>query len=212
VYQVVNQMPHSIYLGGKEFPRGERRPWFHGHQLQPTAETVLTLVLDDSGRPAGPATVGRGVVEEKAAPKTSSSKQRVQIAVIAVCLPLALIFFLAPNPAEEPGQASAESQAKVFDRLRTELGERGEREPAWQRINVTLAEARDLELRGRIEESYHQYSRVRLLVAAQLGHTVRPGEKPPTGSPEEVLQQTWEFANEHLIGLSKKSSRLLSGA
>src|SRR5262245_882346 len=37
-YVVVNETPHTIYLGEEEFPRGQERTWYHGVALQPTAE------------------------------------------------------------------------------------------------------------------------------------------------------------------------------
>jgi hypothetical protein len=53
VCKVTNQTPTTIYLGGKVFPPGEQRTWFHGESLQPTAQSLLVLYVEDAARAAG---------------------------------------------------------------------------------------------------------------------------------------------------------------
>src|SRR5436305_15255504 len=56
VVRVRHDLPHAIYLNRQPFPSGEMRTWFHGHELQPTADTVLVMRLSGEQTAEAPAT------------------------------------------------------------------------------------------------------------------------------------------------------------
>src|SRR5262249_18342623 len=92
-YVVINETPHTIYLGEEEFPRGQERTWYHGIPLQPTADTVLVLQVDSTA-------VGDrgGKVIQEAAPGQKVSVKRVRdLTLLLVLVPLALVLWVLPD-------------------------------------------------------------------------------------------------------------------
>ena len=114
VCKVTNQTPTTIYLGGKIFPPGERRAWFHGESLQPTAQSLLVLYVEDAAKVAGDAKKGSG------------SKKSVQLTVIFLCVLVAGLLSITPSspsrrhvvvspPATpEPTSGSVRPNAPIF--------------------------------------------------------------------------------------------------
>ncbi len=108
-----------------DFPSGSKRVWDHEYQIQPTANTVLALTVeeapegstedddDDSGRVV--VTRTRTPAEEKKA------RDRLYMIIAGLCAPLAVLLFLQPSADSGPSVETPMQVSKRFDRVIEEL-------------------------------------------------------------------------------------------
>jgi hypothetical protein len=206
-YQVVNEMPNPIYLNKAVFGRGERRTWFHGHILQPTHDTTLELVIDDS---LAPAEAGRAAAfEVSGKTESSAAKQFRQLVLIVVLFSIAgIIWFWPVQPGPTP-ELTFEQQREEIEKLCEQLGSGGDNRIAL--IRNTLRDAWQNDFRGHVAEAYEGYTRVRDEVhGVREAEKRRETEKQPPMVPEKTaaaLEPTWQFVNLRLNNLSNRLKR-----
>jgi hypothetical protein len=196
VCKVTNQTPTTIYLGGKTFPPGEQRAWFHGESLQPTAQTLLMLYVEDAGKTA---------TDSKAA---SKKRKTLQLAIILMCLPVAALAFFSPTPDGPQEPRTPEQMRQQFELLESQLQEL-QKSPdggeAARRIMARLREARFEQLREHPARAFRMYHQVREEVDAELG--------PPAHRrklPEEFaapLRRVQDYVNQQLLLLEAESRK-----
>lgn len=195
VCKVTNQTPTTIYLGEKTFAPGEKRAWFHGESLQPTAQTLLILYIDDPSKAA-------------AAAGPSRSRKMIQLAVILLCLPVAVILLLLPSTPDADQARTPEAMQKEYRRLEgrlQELQEEANGGEAAGRVLTLLKEARFEQLRKHPTRAFVLYHRVREEVEADLG-----GPNDPRPLPDEVaktLREVRDFVNRELIQLGPEARK-----
>jgi hypothetical protein len=190
VCKVTNQTPTTIYLGGKIFAPGEQRAWFHSEPLQPTAQTLLILYVDDT---APKETAG-----------ASPAKKTVQMAIILLCLPVAALFFLLPSNPGSDEPRTPEAMQKEYRRLEARLQTLQDSEAA-TRVLALLKEARLQQLRQHPKQAFALYQRVRSEVETDLG-----GPNTPNPLPEDVsktLREVRDFVNQELINLGPETRK-----
>jgi hypothetical protein len=199
VCKVTNQTPTTIYLGGKTFPPGEQRAWFHGESLQPTAQTLLVLYVEDANK----------ATAEKKTP--SGSRKAMQLAIILLCLPVAALLFFAPSPQSTDEPLTADQRGTQYQRLERELQElRGNAAAggAAGRILTLLKEARFEQQRGHVAQAYTLYLRVREEVETDLGTPINPRAVPEEIA--DVLRRVRVFVNQQLLELAPQAKKLSS--
>jgi hypothetical protein len=196
VCKVTNQTPTTIYLGGKTFPPGEQRAWFHGESLQPTAQSLLVLYVEDANKAAAEAKT------------TSGSKKTMQLAVILICLPVAAFLFFAPAPQNPDEPLTADQLNQGYQRLETRLQElRGHTVSgeAIGRILTLMKEARFEQQRGHLSQAYWLYVRVREEVETDLGTPINPRVVPEEVA--DVLRRVRVFVNQQLLELAPHAKK-----
>jgi hypothetical protein len=197
VCKVTNQTPTTIYLGGKTFPPAEQRAWFHGESLQPTAQTLLVLYVEDPSKAGAETKVG------------SATRKTMQLTVILLCLPVAGLLFFAPTSppsVEEP--RTLEQMQREYQRLETQLQglqERADGAEAAKRVLALLKEARFEQVRARAVQAFMLYHRVREEVETDLGTPVQPRALPDEVA--ELFQRVRDFINQQLIELGPEARK-----
>lgn len=192
VCKVSNQTPSTIYLGGKPFPSGEQRPWFHGESLQPTAQTLLILSGEDADK-AG--------VEGKAG---AARRKKIQLAVILLCVPVAALLFLMPT-STPPGVEEARTPEQVqlaYRKLETELQElqgRADSADIAAKVLAMLKDAHLEQVRAHPAQAFKLYHRLRGEVETDLETPVDP--RPLPDELVQVLRRVRDFVNQQLIAL-----------
>lgn len=194
VCKVVNQTPTTIYLGGKTFAPGDQRAWFHGESLQPTAQSLLILYIED--------TVSAGAAEAPPA------KKRLQLAIILICLPLAGLLFVLPSTPSADGPRSPEDQQKEYSRLVERLRilqEDADGGEAAARVLTLLKEARLQQLRKHPSQAFALYHRVRAEAESGIGSPLDP--RPLPEEVRKTLRDLLDFVNQELIHLEPEARK-----
>ena len=196
LYFVHNETGSAVYLDGQAFPPGERRPWYHTGRLQPTADTVIELevVEGSTGVQAGP------VVEALPSGTTPQGK-RLQILVIAVCVPIALAGFLMDSKDSGGGKAETDVR-KQYEKTEAEMRELAARPgPGGRAAAAALPGVRQ----GRLEEvrtnrnaAFSEYRNgVRELDAALANASA-----PVSAADEDALKRARTFLNDRMLELA----------
>ena len=194
VCKVTNQTTTTIYLGGKTFPPGEQRAWFHGESLQPTAQSLLVLYVEDAGKTASK-------------PKTGGpARKTMQMTVILLCLLVAVFVYFMPaqQGAEEP--RTPEQMDREYQRLVTRLQELSEQADGGEMAGRTLTrlkEARFEQKRNHRLQAFKLYQRARQEVDADLGTPITPQAVPEEVA--ETLRSVRVFVNQQLIELKAEA-------
>lgn len=194
VCKVANQTPTTIYLGEKTFPPGEQRAWFHGESLQPTAQTLLMLYVEDAGQAAVAATPSR-------------SRKTMQLVIILLCLPLAAVLFLLPSSPDADHIRTPEQTQKEYQRLEGSLRglqEEGGEEAAG-RVLTLLKEARFEQMRKHPAQAFARYHRVREEVETALNAPLNP--RPLPDDVAKTLRDVRDFVNQQLIELGPQARK-----
>lgn len=198
VCKVTNQTSTTVYLGEKTFTPGEQRPWFHGESLQPTAQTLLVLYVDDANK-------------SETAEGSSQARKRMQLAIVLVCLPVAVVLFLLPSGPDANQARTPEAVQKEYRRLEgrlQELHEEADGGEAAGRVLALLKEARFEQQRKHPARAFALYHRVREEIEADQREPLNP--RPLPEEIAKTMQEVQEFVNQQLIELGpqarKKSS------
>jgi hypothetical protein len=194
VCKVTNQTSTTIYLGGKTFAPGEQRAWFHSESLQPTAQTLLVLYVEDAGK------------ADSEAP-SSKSRKRAQTVIILLCLPLAgVLFFLPSDPSGDDRRGPEESQ-KEYLRLvqRLQALEKTADGEAAGRVLTLLKEARLEQQRRHAARAFAGYHRVRQEVELDLGGPL--DARPLSEEVGKTLREVRDFVNQELITLGPQARK-----
>jgi hypothetical protein len=197
VCKVTNQTPTTIYLGGKVFPPGEQRAWFHGESLQPTAQSLLVLYVEDAAKVAG------------GAKTPSRSRKAMQLTVIFLCVLAAGL--LSISPSSPPGGEelrTPEQKQRAYQRLEThlqELQERADCAQAAKRVLTWLREARFEQVRAHPAQAFKLYHRVRQEVETHLGTPEIPRALPEDVA--ELLRRVQNYVNQQLIELGPEAKK-----
>ncbi|HVK10368.1 MAG TPA: hypothetical protein VM597_16495 [Gemmataceae bacterium] len=195
LYFVHNETGSAVYLDGHPFPPGERRPWYHTGRLQPTADTVIELEVVDA-----PTGVQAGPVVEAVPTGTTPQGKRLQILVIAVCVPIALAGFLMDSK-EGSGKPDTDVR-KQYEKVEAELRDLAARPgPGGRAAAATLPGVRQ----GRLDEvrtnrhaAFGEYRNgVRELDAALANSST-----PVSGADEETLKRARTFLNDRMLKLA----------
>ncbi|HEY7314775.1 MAG TPA: hypothetical protein VH643_35835 [Gemmataceae bacterium] len=198
VCKVSNQTPTTIYLGGKPFPPGEQRPWFHGESLQPTAQTLLVLSVEDAAKAGAEGKAG------------AAQRKKIQLAIILLCLPVAALLFLTPTstpPGVEEARTPEQAQS-VSRKLETELQElqaRADSAEIAAKILALLKEARFEQVRAHPAQAFKLYHRLRQEVETDLGTPVDP--RPLPDELAQTLRRVRDFVNQQLIELGAEAKK-----
>jgi hypothetical protein len=196
VCKVTNQTATTIYLGGKTFAPGEQRAWFHGESLQPTAQTLLVLYVDDDAKASTEAKQG------------SAARKTMQLTIILLCVPVAALLLFMPAPQETVAPQTPEQRSQEYQRLVSRLQELNGRADGGDmagRILARLREARFEQQRAHPAQAFKLYQRAREEVEADLGPPARPRELP-----DEIAQTFRDvrvFINQQLIALGAEGSK-----
>ena len=193
VCKVANQTPTTIYLGGKALGPSEQRAWFHGESVQPTAQTLLVLYVED------PSQAG---VKTKAA---SAASKTMQLVIILVCLPAAGLLFFAPGPPGDEGPQTPEQRQREYQRLETQLQERADSAEAAKRVLTLLREARFEQVRAHPAQAFKLYHRVREEMEMDLGTPEQPRALPDDVA--ELLRRVRNYVNQQLIELGPEAKK-----
>jgi hypothetical protein len=197
VCKVTNQTPTTIYLGGKVFPPGEQRAWFHGESLQPTGQSLLVLYVEDAGKAAGEAK------------SVSGSRKTIQLTVIGLCVLGAGLLSIAPSgPPGGEELRTPEQKQRAYQRLETQLQElqqRADSAAVAKRVLTLLKEARFEQVRSHSAEAFKHYHRVRAEVEADLGTPAHPRALPDDVA--ETLRRVWNYVNQQLIELGPEAKK-----
>jgi len=187
VVRVRHDLPHAIYLNRQSFPPGESRTWFHGHQLQPTADTVLELRLPGEA------------VEKPAANKTGQWILAAGLGVVAV--------FLFAFPSDSSGGRSAGSHDKpeAVQAGLLRLATTRAKDPSATALPKLFAAARALELRQRPTEAFEAYTRFRDALLYCQSRPRRAAEIL-TADEEAALEAAKQLLNARLIELSPRKT------
>jgi hypothetical protein len=197
VCKVTNQTPTTIYLGGKIFPPGEQRAWFHGESLQPTAQSLLVLYVENAARVTGEAKRG------------GSSRKAMQITVIFLCVLVAGLLSIgppAPPGAEE--LRTPEQKQRAYQRLETQLQELQERVDGTgmaKRVLTLLREARFEQVRANPAQAFKLYHRIREEVETNLGTPEHPRALPEEVA--ELFRRLQNYVNQQLIELGPEARK-----
>jgi hypothetical protein len=197
VCKVTNQTTTTIYLGGKIFPPDEQRAWFHGESLQPTAQSLLVLYVEDSAKLPGDAKKG------------SSSKKAVQLTVISLCVLVAGLLSIAPTaPSGAEELRTPEQKQRAYQRLETQLQELQEQADGTgmaKRVLRLLREARFEQVRAHPAQAFKLYHRVREEVETDLGPPEHPRAVPDDAA--ELLRRIRNYVNQQLIELGPEAKK-----
>jgi hypothetical protein len=196
VCKVTNQTPSTIYLGGKTFPPGEQRAWFHGEALQPTAQTLLVLYVEDAAK------------ADAGAKAPSAARKTIQLVMILLCLPVAALLFFMPTPTDSQGPRTPEEVQQEYRRLEARLQvlqDRADGGEAAGRVLVRLKEARFEQQRGHPAQAFQLYHRVRAEVEADLG--TPPDLRPLPDDVAGTLREVRDFVNQRLIELGPQAKK-----
>ena len=189
VVRVRHDLPHQIYLNRQPFPPGESRTWFHGHELQPTADTVLVMLL--SGETvAGP---------EK--PKTG------QMILIAGLIVAAAFIFLMPSDDDAPKTAEVANVDKP-DAVQAGLMKLATAHPNDRTLTALpklFAAARADELRSRKKAAFESYGQFRDAIL-QAENTPRRASEMLTPDEAAAMAAAKRYVNATLIKLSPRKS------
>jgi hypothetical protein len=194
VCKVTNQSPTTMYLGEKTFTPGEQRAWFHGESLQPTAQTLLVLYIDDPTKAA--------------ATRPSKSRKTLQLIVILVCLPLAAVLFLLPTDPGTEQPRTPEEMQQEYRRLETKLGELqddAEGGEAAKKVVALLKEARFQQTRKHPAQAFVCYHRVRAEVESTLDES--GSSRPLPENLANTLREVLDFVNQQLIELGPEARK-----
>jgi len=197
VCKVTNQTTTTIYLGGKVFPPGEQRAWFHGESLQPTAQSLLVLYVEDAARVAGEAKRGGG------------SRKAMQLTVIFLCVLVAGLLSISPTaPPGTEELRTPEQKRRAYQRLETQLQEMQERADGTgmaKRVPILLREARFEQVRAHPAQAFKLYHRVREEMEMDLGTPEQPRALPDEVA--ELLRRVRNYVNQQLIELGPEARK-----
>jgi hypothetical protein len=197
VCKVTNQTPTTIYLGGKIFPPGEQRAWFHGESLQPTAQSLLVLYVENAARVAGEAKRGGG------------SRKAMQLTVIFLCVLVAGLLSIAPTaPPGTEELRTPEQKQRAYQRLEAqlqELQERAEIRGMANRVLTLLREARFEQVRAHPAQAFKLYHRIRAEVETDLGTPEHPPILPDEVA--ELFRHVRNYVNQQLIELGPEARK-----
>lgn len=193
VCKVTNQTPTTMYLGEKPFTPGEQRAWFHGESLQPTAQTLLVLYIDDQTKAADS--------------RPSGSRKTMQLIVILMCLPLAAVLFLLPSGPGPEQPRTPEEMQKGYRNLETKLTElqNDEGGEVARSVVALLKEARFQQLRKHSAQAFVGYHRVRAEVESALEES--DGSRPLSAKLAGTLREVRDFVNQQLIELGPEARK-----
>ena len=188
VVRVRHDFSHQIYLNRQPFPPGETRTWFHGHELQPTADTVLVMRL------------GQDSASEAKDPK------KVQWIITAGIGIIALVFLAMPADGSGSKESVSKEKPELVQAGLTQLATARPNDPTAAALPKLMASARALELRKRKKEAFEAYARFRDTLALC---EARPRKAADMLSAEEeaALAAAKRFINSQLIALSPRSSK-----
>ncbi len=197
LYFVHNETGSAAYLDGQPFPSGERRPWYHNGRLQPTADTVMELEVVDS--PAG--VKGDGpVVESTQATGSTPKSKRTQMAIIAICAPLALAGFLMDSKESAGGRSETDVRV-LYERMESDLRDLSAKPGSGGRTATSalkhVHQGRIDEVRGAKGPAFNEYRRVVKDIDASLANTTNPIAE----SDAEVLRKARTMLNDRLLEL-----------
>lgn len=192
VVRVRHDLPHQIYLNRQPFPSGESRTWFHGHELQPTADTVLVMLLSGDK------------VEGPEKPKTG------QMILTGGLVVVAAVIFMMPTDEDGAKTADAAETANVDKPSAVQAGllKLATAHPN-DRTLITLpklfAAARADELRQRTKGAFESYSQFRdaLLLAE---NAPRRASEMLTPDEAAAMASAKRYVNASLIKLSPRKS------
>jgi hypothetical protein len=187
VVRVRHDLPHPIYLNRQAFPPGESRTWFHGHELQPTADTVLVMRL---------------LGEETDAPVKSKTGQWILAGGLGVA---AVIMFAMPVDGGSAKDAPTKEKPEAVQAELLRLASARPNDPTATALPKLFAGARAMELRQRTTEAFDAYGRFR---DALLLCEARPRRAADllTAEEEAALAAAKKLINSRLIELSPKKS------
>jgi len=187
VVRVRHDLPHQIYLNRQSFPPGETRTWFHGHELQPTADTVMVMQLGSDG-------------SDKA--KDPKTVQWIFTAGIGLC---ALIFLAMPADGSGTEEPKSNEKPELVQAGLTQLATARPSDTTAAALPKLFASARASELRKRRAEAFDAYARFRdTLVLCES----RPRKAADMFSAQEeaALKAAKRLINARLIALSPGNS------
>ena len=186
VVRVRHDLPHQIYLNRQAFPSGEWRTWFHGHELQPTADTVLVMRLDGD-------------------PSDQAAKSKTGQWILAGGIGLvAAIIFVMPMDSTDTPEATSKEKPELVQAGLMKLATARPNEPTVTALPKLFASARALELRRR-KESFDAYVRFRDTLLACESRPRRAAEMF-SAEEEAALAAAKRLINERLIKLSAAKS------
>lgn len=185
VCRVRHDLPHQIYLNRQPFPPGESRTWFHGHELQPTADTVLTLKL---------------LGEKSDEPEKSKTGQWILAGGLGVC---AVILFALPTPGDAAPETRSKDKPDVIQAGLLKMTADRTNDSTVSALPKLFAAARSDELRGRITDAFDSYSRFRDAVLLCEAKPRRSAEML-SAEEEASIAAAKRFINDRLIELSPK--------
>jgi hypothetical protein len=183
--RVRHDLPHPIYLNRQSFPPGETRTWFHGHEIQPTADTVLVMRL---------------LGEEADQPAASKNGQWILAIGIGV---LAVILFVTPSEESTADKMQGKDRPELVQSGLLQLATNRPNDPAATALPRLLAAARAMELRQRNEEAFEAYTRLRdaLLACEALP---RRSSESFSADEEAAVAAAKRLLNGRLIELSPR--------
>jgi hypothetical protein len=188
IVRVRHDFTHQIYLNRQPFPPGETRTWFHGHELQPTADTVLVMRL------------GQDSASQAKDPKT------MQWVITAGIGLVALVFLAMPADGSGSKESVSKEKPELVQAGLTQLATARPNDPTAVALPKLMASARALELRKRKKEAFEGYARFRDTLALCES---RPRKAVDMLSAEEAaaLATAKKFINSRLIALSPGSRK-----
>jgi len=183
VVRVRHDLPHQIYLNRQPFPPGESRTWFHGHELQPTADTVLVMKL---------------LGEKSDAPEKSKTGQWILAGGMGIC---AVILFAMPAGGDPGTETKSSDKPEAVQAGLQKMTADRANDPTVSALPKLFAAARSDELRQRTSDAFDSYGRFR---DAILLCEARPRRASEMLTAEEVsaIAAAKRFINDRLIELS----------
>ena len=215
---VIALNPLSRKYEATDFPPGSKRVWDHEYQIQPTANTVLTLSVEEA--PEGSADEdddGDGdvvVTRTKTPAEEKRARDRLYLIVAALCAPLALLLFLQPSADSGPPTETRSQVSKRFDRVSEDLA-KWKSHPKHGRsaamVDGLIRDARLDEVSDRPASASDAYQRARDELDRALGD--RPSDDrrtDPDAFPadtvdpaEKSFRSAREFASDRLVVLGR---------
>jgi hypothetical protein len=157
-------MPHPVYLDGKPLATGERRTWYAGTGLQPTADTLIRLEVTeaDAGQAPGSAVVAEPPARDAARPphwvRDAAAAGLVVVALAAVGYK-ELARTAPPTPAAEFTTRVAPALAEAANRPGPDAARAGAVRRAVQAAVFFQSE-------GRLDEAKQRYREARRVIEA----------------------------------------------
>lgn len=203
------------------FAAGEERVWDNGYRIQPTANTLIVLQVEEAagggdGEP-GPdqdvvVTRVRTPAEEKKA------RDRLYLIVTAMTAPLAVVLFMQPSVDSGPAAPTRNEVARRFDAVMADLDtvtthRQYGRSAAM--VRGLIQDARREEVASRPAEASAGYQQARDELDRALGDRPSddrrsdPAAVPPADPAADVLRAARAFAADRLVqlGVDKSSNR-----